>query len=211
MKKFIISLMSALLISSISLVSQAITLNGETINFDDFSLPGEANLLPTGYHGFNWNNFIIYHTNSSALLGYGTGLLSPSYEIYSIAVTNQTITKANVGEEFSFTEIWATAAVNNTNLKLYIEGRKDGQFVISDLISLNTSGPTYKSFAGTLFEDIDELLLIGQVNGKSFIDNPDPANLFQYQYVLDAPTPEPSSMLLGLIGLSGLLGIRKKK
>lgn len=210
MKRYIISLLSALFIFNTCLTSQAITLDGETINFDDFNLPGSANLIPAGYHGYNWNNFIIYNVPPGAIGGYGTGLLSPNYEIYSITVTDQTITKANVGEEFSFTEIWATAAMNNTNLKLYIEGRKNGQYVISDLISLNTSGPTYVNYAGTAFEDIDELYFEGQVNGMGYIDNPSD-DIFQYQFVLDAPTPEPSSLLLGFIGLSGLLGIRRKK
>jgi hypothetical protein len=210
MKRFIISLAASILVFGASLASQAITLNGETINFDDFNLPGSAALIPSGYHGFNWNNFIIYQVPAGAIGGYGTGLLSPNNEIYSITVTDQTITRANVGEEFSFTEIWATAAMNNTNLDLYIEGRKNGQFVISDLISLNTSGPTYMNYAGTAFEDIDELYFEGQVNGMGYIDNPT-ADIFQYQFVLDAPTPEPSSMLLGFLGLSSLVGFRRKQ
>ena len=212
MKKFFI-LVALVLMFGFNQCANAITLDGKKIYFDDINPTGSVTTLGS-YAGFEWENFLLYEVPPEAAgTGYGNGLLSGGYEIYSWSVHDQTITKtvSDPGDDdtFSFTEIWATASNNNDNLQLYLEGRLDGQAIITDLINLSTSGPAYRDYTGTLFENIDELYLKGLAGGVGY-PGPDP---FAFQYVLDspAPTPEPSSMVLGLMGLGSLLGLRRKK
>jgi len=211
MKKFFIILFSLIALSLNSMSSKAITLDGQRINFDDYSFNASTALILDGYHGFNWENFIIYHVPvwAPADNGYFNGLLSGENEVYSWSIFEQKITKS-IGGTFSFTEIWATASNNNSNLYLSLEGKLGGVTQFIDSFKLTTEGPTYKNYTGTMMENIDTLILKGTINAQpySFTTGGNP---IQYQYVLDSPpVPEPSSMLLGVLGLSSLLRLRKK-
>jgi len=212
MKKIFIILFALITLSFTGMSSKAITLDGYRIGFDDYSIGGSTALILNGYYGFNWENFIAYEVPvwSPQNNGYFNGLLSAPNEAYSWSLFEQTITKS-IGGTFSFTEIWATAANNDANLYLSLEGKLGGITKFSDTFKLTTAGPTYKNYAGTNMENIDTLILRGVINGSSYSYTTG-ISPSQYQYVLDAPpVPEPSSIIMGLLGLSSLLGIKRKK
>ncbi len=180
--------------------ANAITLDGTTINFDDIVLaPGTAEWVPNGYKGFNWSLLKVYAPNSTVTTppGYGNGLLSAPNEAYNISGRPLVITKSG-GGLFNFNEVWLTASQND-NLQVLIEGSLNGNVVLSELVSVNTSGPTYRSYAA------------GSIDLLSFTGIASTSNIADDQFVIDAPVPEPSSVALGLLGITGLLGLRRKK
>jgi len=111
--------------------------------FDD--LPDDiygSTLVPSGYRGFNWNNFgnldgVNYINNPS---GFAAGVVSTNNVCYNILNSLANITSTN-GGHFNFISAELTAAFND-NLQLEAQGYVDDVLTYDQTYTLSATAPT---------------------------------------------------------------------
>jgi len=202
MKKiFILLFIAVMMFSSVSEANAGMI----TLNFDDISIVNGA--------PFNYNGFLIggadiidsdtlpgvYFTdNVLSSMGGGPGPAAGA------GVVN--INRLN-GETFDFGDAKFGSPYNYNNY-IIVAGYIGSTLVGSEGFSVNP-GLQSHNFG---FFDIDRLE-ISSSNGQYIIDDMHFNNIAQTIDIPPdgTPTPEPSSMILGLLSLGGLFGIRKRK
>jgi hypothetical protein len=186
-----------------------------TLTFDDVATPGGLAHLST-YGGLNWDNTGVINTT---LFPYASGYQNADTSGTNVAYNEfASVAAASKGSTFDFIGANFTAAWNE-GLQLTVDGWLGGSKVagLTRTITLNTSGPT--SVYDFNFTGIDKLTFTstgGTHNTVAFgVANPSYGvggthfAMDDFQYT--TPAPEPSSMVLGLMGLSSVLGLRRKK
>ena len=174
------------------------------INFDEFTDTYTSLQNLPGYYGFDWNNLVVlnpakaeYDPNS----GFYKGVVSSPNVVYN---DNSLPAYVSSNSSFDFDEAYFTAAkYGYPSLLLTITGFV-GNTESSKNYTIYTDSPT---LIEANLKNIDKVSFevhtdSGQA-GQFAMDN------FTYS-IPSASTPEPSSMIFGLVGLL-LLGFRKKQ
>ena len=198
--KIVLALVIALFITN--------TAQAAILNFDDATTLKQDIL--TNYEGFQWSEIgvldSIRYTPSPS--GYNNANTSGNYVVY-----NRFARTASVSHSlFDFVGANFTAAWYD-NLQLTVEGLFDGVVTNSKTITLQPVGQEVAARFDFNFNGIDELRFNsfgGTVNtslasrGQHFVMDD-----FEYNA---APAPEPSTAILGLMGIGSLLRrIRRTK
>ena len=206
MKKIFVILFAIAMFFNVNNASKATTLTFDAIS----GVTGGTWL--SNYGGFNWSNMGVVSGPYYAGLYVGVANLAAADGHTNVAVNwyytygpatisspdNFTFNSADFGATISS---WST--LHNNNIE--VQGFENGILVPGDdkIFAANDQTPTLVTFN---WQNINELAIDTSPNGNQFtMDN------FTYnEPVNPSPTPEPSSMLLGLMSLGGLWIKRRK-
>jgi hypothetical protein len=110
--------------------------------FDDLPDTASGLPVPSGYRGFNWNNF--YYIDGAEFYdypnGYAAGAVSTNNVAYNGGATPANVTSAT-GSHFNFISAELTAAWND-NLQLEAQGYVDGVLTYDQTYTLSATAPT---------------------------------------------------------------------
>jgi hypothetical protein len=189
MKKFLVLAFSAIIM--FSLVNKA---NATILTFDDITTKDLDTFY--SYGNLSWNNAGVVKNSYHSGSGYDKGTISPSYVAFNEYAYDMTVNAIN-SQKFTFNDAYFTSAWYEPN-DLTVTAYLGDNIVGSKTVTLNTQQPQLISFN---YKDIDKLLFHSS----------------NFQFVMDnirinepVPTPEPSSMVLGLLGLGSLFGFKKR-
>lgn len=190
---------------TVILISCASNAKAATLYFDEFDLKNSykrLNALDKNYGGFGWSSFsnLIdkdYKKNVPGHVdnGYNKGAVSGENSFFNGYSNDITITR---NEIFDFVGAYFTSAAFGAYNVTLFGYQEDGNILMKKL-DLNTDA-TPKYF-NVDFKGIEKLTI--ESSNIFVMDN------FEYNTI--TPVPEPSSFLLGLLGIGGLFGIKKRK
>jgi len=182
------------------------TAQAAILSFDDFTTEPKTTL--TNYGGFQWTQTGVLDTSvyEHQISGYVNGVTSGNYVAFNtyanLASASQSL--------FNFVGANFTAAWND-DLQLTVEGFLNGILTNSKTVTLQPVGTEAASRIDFNFNGIDEL----RFNSFGGTLNPTVGGagchfaMDDFEYT---PVPEPTTALLGLMGIGSLLGrIRRKK
>lgn len=192
-----------LLILTIALMNSISTADASILTFDNIS----SNQIDN-YGNFNWVNIYVKKQEVNAISG--------KQVAYNGAGLPALI---NRNELFNFNSAYLSAFNNDVlNVTVYGYNINIGGNVLnlissltpkySTTIALNEDIPTlytfnYENINTLVFVTNDNKNILSLNNNKFAMDN------FTYNKTIP-PAPEPSAIILGFLGLSGLIGLRKK-
>lgn len=197
MKKQIIGLLSALAIIGFSTGA-----NAAMLTFDEFQLNNRfqtINLLNPNYGSFTWSQSVALidkdYVHGS---GYERGVVSYENALFNGSSDDISISR---NTDFVFNGAYFTSALLDAN-QITVSAYNNNSFVGSKTFDIFNLAPQYISFD---FGAVDRLdFSSGVIQRHQFVmDN--------FIYDEAPPAPEPSSMILGLMSISSLLGLRKKQ
>ena len=174
----------------------------EVIDFNN--LPGDGSAVPNGYDGFNWSNFYDMSI-MKGILDPGASLPpggSPPMGNLSFAFDHAGSTSAFSSETgtFSFESAWFES-MRNTPMALEVEGEFDGTVLASKIIVLTGGAPQLLTFDWSGINEVRFTPIATATNG------PGAMQFRLTNVVINANTPEPSSLLL--LGSSLALALNK--
>lgn len=190
------------------------------LTFDDYTTDFKKTL--TTYGGFTWTSTGIieataynahYEVSDS---GYDNGVVSTDYVAY-----NQFAGIASAADGlFDFVGANFTAAWRN-DLQLTVTGYLNGLLIDTRTVTLQSEGADAAQWIAFNFNGIDKLEFnsSGGTINTNFVytgsDSTMAPSMTGSHFVMDnftytSPAPEPSSMVLGLMGLGSALGFRRK-
>jgi hypothetical protein len=209
MKKIRMILAGTILALSFSTVANAATINFESVT-DGFDA-----VIPYVYEGFNWNDQILAWKNtsySSLIPNSSVATVSGNYFAFN-NWPSQPIAISSTNA-FNFDSVWLTSLTFDTDIVKIIAYNSLGG-TIEDTLTIYGNAPTL--YTNAAFQNINKIEF-----GYSNINYASPNYLgmddFSYSAYtppieppISTPAPEPSSMILGLMGLSSMLGLKKRK
>lgn len=209
MKKLFIALFSLMILLSIST-----TANAAVLTFDDYTTitSPEFYVGMPQYGGFNWGPaglIGVIDTTSSHWSYYNPVSESGKYVAISGYSFPINITTVASGTTFTFNSVYLSTLYlyQNASDTITINGYDSANtLVYQDYATVYQGKITY--FDGKdHYQNISRLELISSVvpndNGNLMLDN------FTFN-ASTAPTPEPSSMIFGLVSLVGILRLKKR-
>jgi hypothetical protein len=197
-----LAVFSLLFITAISTRSQTV------VTFDDLPSSAGGLLITNDYQGLGWTNFgvvnAVLQTNLHGVNGAGYGMVSPS----NVAV-NAFGLPAEIdspSSNFNFLSTYLTGAWNS-NLNVEVQGFSGATLLYDTTVVASATSPTLFTFD---YLNINGLAFIssggqsagfGGGSGEEFVmDN------FTFEFI-----PEPSSLLLTILGAVTLWAVVKRK
>ena len=179
------------------------------VTFDDINValtPGYATNIPSGYQGLSWSNFWVVNSilefNSGYMDGYYYGMVSPSNVAFNASGNPAEIDSAT---NFNFLSVYLTGAWNS-NLNIEVEGFNGAQEIYNTIVVASATNPTLFTFN---YLDIDRLYFDSYGGEPAFGGSSRTAfamDNFAFEFI-----PEPSSLLLTIVGALTLLACRKRR
>lgn len=200
MRKFLLSLLFTLLFFSNNIKTQA-----AVIGFDDCTTGEYATLGE--YEGFIWGNMGIWNSFGSWYPNTGVeyGNVSPNYvALHNMHNTYNSYVRSHTGTYFDYTGGYYTLAYYDSK-PIKLVGSKDGEEKYTQIINIVNNKPTP---IVSNFYNIDKVdfILAGDYLDYIIIDD-----FTVNEPFTPTPVPEPSSIILGLLGFSGAAGLGRKK
>jgi len=189
-----------------------------TINFDDLDASSGDILLDTlnSYQGFSWTNFSVY-TNIPGFPGFNNGIVSAPNAAYTSgdAQGSAIVSTITASTPFDFVSAYVGSGWYD-GLSATFEGFDAGTEIFSKSVTVNTSGPQLLAFN---INSVDEVRVFSTMTSATA----DPYGCGSSgcsQLTLDDVTitpavrpppsvPEPSTLLLPVIGVSALTVLRR--
>jgi hypothetical protein len=212
--------MKKLLVGLLFLVLSAFTVNtaqATTLGFDDITPDENTKIIENGYNGFNWNNLRAIRQDYYSYGGYHDGVISPDYAVFNGSGNDASISAT--GGTFNFVSAYFSAAWYD-GLNIDVTGYRNGSAVHNYSFTVDTANshngqisPISPLLVTFNFDNIDTLTFHTS-GGTQVYDIGEYRN---HQLVMDNftftgnPAPEPTTILLGFLGLGGLAFIRRKK
>lgn len=205
----------AILFTALLFLTTVKTGNAITINFDDYAL-GHTAIILGNYKDLSWNNIVVYdgyndplNFVSLGLTGIHSGVVSPNYIASNINGDDAAISSL---KPFNFTSAYLTGLLDNgfTPNKVKVTGIKNNIQKYTRTVDV-TLNPTLFMFE---FNNIDRLVFHSYIKPDSELEDLTQNFIMDdltYDFSAPAPAPEPTSILLGIIGLGGLFGIKRKR
>jgi hypothetical protein len=187
-------------------LSAAARTQAAVITFDD--LPAtELDVIPTGYHGFNWgesffSNVSYIHKDTVPDSGYENGVVSGDYAAFNFLASTSLI-KTTGGETFDFNGAYFTSAWKD-NTHLMVTGFLNNAALFTQTVTINTNAAQWFDFN---FLDINALEL--KVWNYTPNDGNDYYVMDNFTYNQSTAVSESSSLALLLLGVAGVLLGRK--
>jgi hypothetical protein len=192
------------------------------LTFDDLSESGSGTYLPNGYHGLGWNNCGVFNailwTNvlanrpggpTNGLSGDFYGMVSASNVVGNGNGAPAGIDSYTAGTNFNFFSVYLTGAWNS-NLNIEVQGYRETNLVYDETKVVAATYPTLCTFD---YLDIDHLVFSSSGGEPAF--GPTAFGSGQYYFDMDnfifEFIPEPSSLLLTILGVLMLWGFRKRR
>ncbi|MGD0058820.1 MAG: PEP-CTERM sorting domain-containing protein [Verrucomicrobiia bacterium] len=179
------------------------------VTFDDINValtPGYATNIPTGYQGLIWSNFWVNNSiltfQSGHVDGYYYGMVSPSNVAFNASGNPAEIDSAT---NFNFLSVYLTGAWNS-NLNIEVEGFNGAQEIYNTIVVASATNPTLFTFN---YLDINRLYFNsygGEPAFTPYSENNFVMDNFTFEFV-----PEPSSLLLTMLGVLMLWACRKRR
>lgn len=195
MKKYLISLLAAAAFCGFNTSAKA-----ALITFDDHTVDTVDYALLDGYQGFNWNNFGIVNTTAANTPKINNGAFTIPNAGYNGYGRKADFSKAT---PFTLNSAYFSAWAPS-NFTLRVVGYKKGIQVGSIDIPLLLNNAQKFTFN---FPKVDKVEFIPFDGGSA----PSTGEWFTVDNIdYYAPVPEPSTMILGFLGLGSLFGLRRK-
>ena len=194
--------------------------NAAVLGFDDVTTDPYETVFD-GYGGLTWS---YANTDTVAMSTYGFGWPGLTEGIVSgnyAAVTNNPGANASFvitsSSLFNFNSAYFNSLYIPQNI-INIEGYLGGVLQNQYSFGVSNTTPVFYEASG-LFSGIDKLVISSGVTAQTW-------DLYEVNYIVmdnfdfgppsgstsdTTPTPEPSSMLLGLMGLGSIFGLKRKK
>ena len=190
------AILVALAITSIALLG-ANPARATVLKFDQLAPEGA---VPNGYGGFNWGNFqflngVNFDLNPS---GYQAGVVSPNNVAYNADAFPAGVS-INGATQFNFVGAYLTAAWND-DLSVRIQGFSIAAPVYDTTVILSATTPTFYTLN---FANVDEVLFTS-FGGTQHFGYEGTGLQFAMDDFTFTLVPEPSSLLLGFLGLAAL-------
>jgi hypothetical protein len=168
--------------------------------FDELSTPpGEANPIPNGYGGFNWEN--MYYLDPVAaypVSGYMNGMVSQPHVAFNAYARAAAVSDGI----FDFGGAALTGAWND-GLNIQVDGLLGGNLIYSQTVQVDTSGPTWFDFN---YYGIDRL----EFSSWGGVNHGYPGSGTHFAMDNFTIVPIPGAVLLGILGLS-VAGVKLRK
>lgn len=218
MKKLFIALFSAIVLLGVNT-----TANATTLNFDNVPENLYYYSTPIPQHDiFNWNpaNYVgVVNKNHPTAIYYGMATESGEYAAVSLYSYPIQVTPIAANTTFTFNSVYLSTlylSPTHDSDTVIINGYNSlNQLVHSDTATVFRSMMTF--FDGKdHYKDISRLEFISDSYTNRTGAAHDNGNIIFDDFTYNAPiqdptpTPEPSSMLLGLTSLIGMIRLRKK-
>jgi hypothetical protein len=176
----------------------------------------EFPFIPNGYGGLNWDNMIftnkdmdpgLYNESLPWYSGIRYGIVSGT-QLARNNMANPTTIYSNPGEYFDFNSAYFTSARQH-NMFIDVIGFRDGTQIYDKMITVDTYSATNFVFD---YKSIDKLY-IASYGGTPDLTKPD---TYFHDFLMDdfnysSPVPEPSSLLMTMIGIYFLVMARRRK
>ena len=179
----------------------------QLITFDDAMTGCGSTGLSNGYQGFNWNNFYVLNATPGCYQasGYTNGIVSSPNVAYNSYANPASVSLAG---SFTFNSVYMTAAWND-GLNVFVQGFVGVNPVYSQLLVINTNGPTL--FAPN-WTGVDEVLFTSSGGTPHGYSGGGTHIAFDNMLMNNATvTPEPATLLLLATGLAGIGGIVRRR
>ncbi|MBV5309400.1 PEP-CTERM sorting domain-containing protein [Chromatium okenii] len=167
------------------------------VTFED-STVGAGDALSAGYSGFNWGD--TYLADESFGVGYLTGSASGSKAAYGSQVWGSNIQWANT-DTFNFVGAYWT--ISRSTASIRFEGFNDGVRLFQNSNqAINSSSPTWIELN---WSGIDQLKIYQTGVNPWVMDD------FTYNIASSGAVPEPATLALLTLGLTGMGVARRRK
>lgn len=185
-----------------ALLSCGIKANAATITFDNYKPGSSYEIINTLYEDMSWDidKISVFNKNTYTWLNYAV-----SSGNYAAMGFSNPVIKAADNSLFTLNSIYLSSIFYN-NSPMTVFGYKDNSntpFYTKNLI-LSANSREKIEFNWT---DIKRVKFDTQI---IFMFGMDDFNVTLVSTTQPSPVPEPSCLLLGLIGLSGVLGLKKR-
>lgn len=198
MKKF-----TNLALSAILSIGFAASANAAVIGFDDINTGSDnyVNLGPV-YEGLNWSHWEVAKANAFTNPNITNGDVSSPNFAYNDNEGTTTAVISAISGAFDFNSAYFTTWYPTSAFGLNIVGHKTDGSIINQTLKLAYNSPQLFTLDG--FTNLSSIEFTPARTGDAWfvMDNAD---------ITPTPAPEPSSMVLGIMGIASLVGARRKK
>jgi hypothetical protein len=226
MKKLLLTLLTAVALIATNSANAAV-LNFDDITTDWYSGISNGYGSHTGFDGFDWGGThpeygydmsIVMKASPLSTALPAAAIVSGEYAANNNDGSPLTLKAVNQSQTFTFNSAYFTATMGSysnpadrykENLQTFIlkaYGLK-GETIFEDSITLSSLHTTFYEGKDN-YQNIASLVMYSRDatmgNNNFWMDN------FTYNEI-PTPAPEPSSMILGLMGLGSMLGLRRRK